>query len=71
MEKITNSKKWVTVTYNATVTADVRVPEKWDIEKIKEELADGPCDLDREDEDSINFGKIIELIVDGIVVIKK
>ncbi len=56
----------VSVTYLGTIDCHVRVPADWDIERIKDELKDGvPLHLIKDDVNNTNYGKILELIVDG------
>ncbi len=59
----------VSVTYEATASMTFRLPVEWDNKKIKEELKGGPWyGFEKEDEERIRYGKIVELIVNGEVI---
>lgn len=56
------------VTYEGTINACIRIPDHWELDQILEELKDGHYDFDKDDEDRIHLGKIVELVVNGEVV---
>ena len=59
----------VSVTYEATASITYKLPAEWDTKKIKEELKDGPWyGFEKEDEERIHYGKIVELIVSEDVI---
>ena len=55
----------VTVTYTAEVTATVSLHTSMTIDEIKEELKNGYCRADMDDNEYIKLNKITELIVNG------
>lgn len=58
--------KQVSVTYKAEVSVTVQVPNSWTNEKILKELDGGAHHgLEHDSQEGINFGAIIELIVNG------
>jgi hypothetical protein len=59
----------VSVRYSATVYVTVNVPAEWSIDEIKEELKDGYYDFGKEDEEDVELGEIVELIVNGDEII--
>jgi hypothetical protein len=58
----------VTVSYNATVTATIQVPEDWSIDKIKTNLKRDYYGYDLDDEPSTDLSDMTELIVNGVEI---
>lgn len=59
----------VSVTYAATASMTFNLPAEWNIKKIKDELKGGPWyGFEKEDEERIDYGKIVELVVNGDII---
>lgn len=58
----------VTVTYDASVTATIQVPDNWSSDEIKENLKRGYYGFELDDQPYTRLSGITELIVNGVVI---